>query len=60
MQSITLRNGYAQSIAYSSGAISYVSDSYGRQLGFSYSSAGLLTGVTTPDTLELSYSYTRL
>lgn len=58
LQSITLRNGYTQAINYaSSGQISYVSDSYGRQLGLSYSSAGLLSGVTTPDTLVLSYGY---
>jgi hypothetical protein len=39
LQSITLRNGYTQAVNYSSGQISYVSDSYGRQLGLSYSSA---------------------
>jgi YD repeat-containing protein len=57
LQSITLRNGYTQAINYTSGQISFVSDSYGRQLGLSYSSAGLLSGVTTPDTLTLSYGY---
>jgi YD repeat-containing protein len=57
LQSITLRNGYTQAVNYTSGQISYVSDSYGRQLGLSYSSAGLLSGVTTPDTLTLSYGY---
>ncbi|MFZ3326176.1 MAG: DUF6531 domain-containing protein [Methylocella sp.] len=57
LQSITLRNGYTQAINYTSGQISYVSDSYGRQLGLSYSSAGMLSGVTTPDTLALSYGY---
>ncbi len=57
LQSIKKRGGYTQAIGYSSGQISYVSDSYDRQLGFSYSSAGLLTGVTTPDSLSLSYGY---
>ena len=57
LNSIKKRGGYLQAIGYSSGQISYVSDSYSRQLGFSYSSAGLLTGVTTPDSLALSYSY---
>jgi hypothetical protein len=57
LNSITLRNGYTQAISYSSGQISFVSDSYSRQLGFTYSSAGLLTNVTTPDAQTLSYSY---
>lgn len=57
LQSITQRNKYTQALTYSSGQISYVSDSYGRQLGFSYSSAGNLTGVTTPDSLSLTYGY---
>ena len=57
LSSIKKRGGYLQAIGYSSGQISYVSDSYSRQLGFSYSSAGRLTGVTTPDSLTLSYGY---
>ena len=57
LSSIKKRGGYLQAIGYSSGQISYVSDSYSRQLGFSYSSAGNLTGVTTPDTLTLTYGY---
>ena len=57
LQSIKKRGGYLQAIGYSSGQISYVSDSYSRTLGFSYSSAGLLTGVTTPDSLTLAYGY---
>jgi YD repeat-containing protein len=57
LNSIRLRNGYTQAISYSSGQISYVSDSYSRQLGFTYSSAGLLTSITTPDAQTISYSY---
>jgi YD repeat-containing protein len=57
LDSIKLRNKYTQALTYSSSQISYVSDSYTRQLGFSYSSAGLLTGVTTPDSLTLTYGY---
>ena len=58
LQSITARNGYTQSLSYSSaGLLTGVSDSYSRSLGLSYSSAGYLTGVTTPDSLTLSYSY---
>ncbi len=56
LTSIKKRGGYLQAIGYSSSQISYVSDSYGRQLGFSYSS-GLLSSVTTPDSLTLSYGY---
>jgi YD repeat-containing protein len=57
LNSIKQRNKYTQALTYSSGKISYVSDSYSRQLGFSYSSAGRLTGVTTPDSLTLTYGY---
>jgi hypothetical protein len=57
LNSIRLRNGYTQAISYSSGQISYVSDSYSRQIGFIYSSAGLLTSITTPDSQTVSYSY---
>lgn len=57
LNSIRLRNGYTQAIGYSSSQICYVSDSYNRQLGFSYSSAGLLTGLTTPDAYNLTYGY---
>ncbi len=57
LNSIRLRNGYTQAIIYASSQISYVSDSYSRQLGFSYSSAGLLTGITTPDALNFTYGY---
>lgn len=58
LSSIALRNGYTQTLSYSSGVLSQVTDSYGRSLNLSYSSStGLLTGVTTPDTLALSYGY---
>ena len=58
LSTIKLRNGYTQTLNYSSGLLSTVTDSYNRSLGFSYSSAGLLTGVTTPDILALTYGYT--
>jgi YD repeat-containing protein len=57
LNSIKLRNGYTQAINYSSGQISYVSDSYSRQIGFTYSSAGLLTSITAPDAQTVSFSY---
>jgi hypothetical protein len=56
LNSIKLRNGFTEALTYSSGQVSFVSDSYARQLGFTYSS-GLLSGVTTPDSLTLSYGY---
>jgi len=56
LNSIKKRGGYLQAIGYSSSQISYVSDSYSRTLGFSYT-GGLITGVTTPDSLTLSYGY---
>jgi len=59
LSSIRLRNGYTQTLSYSSGNLSTVTDSYGRTLALSYSSStGLLSGVTTPDTLALTYGYT--
>ena len=57
LTSIKKRGGYLQALTYSSSQISFVSDSYSRTLGFTYSSAGILTGVTTPDSLSLSYGY---
>jgi YD repeat-containing protein len=57
LNSIKLRNGYTQAINYSSGQVSFVSDSYSRQIGFTYSSAGLLTSITTPDAQTISYGY---
>jgi RHS repeat-associated protein len=57
LNSITLRNGYAQTLGYTAGQLTSVTDSYSRVLGFTYTS-GMLTGVTTPDTLSLTYGYT--
>lgn len=58
LSSIQRRNGYTQTLNYSSaGLLASVSDSYSRSLGLSYSSAGLLDSVTTPDSLTLSYGY---
>jgi hypothetical protein len=62
LQSITRRtcstcNGYKQTLHYTSGKLSSVTDTYGRHLGISYSSIGLLTGLTTPDSLSLTYGY---
>jgi len=58
LNSITTRNGYEQTMTYSSGLLSTVTDSYSRSLGFTYTS-GLLTKVTTPDstTTGITYAY---
>jgi RHS repeat-associated protein len=58
LDSITLRNGYTQNLAYSGNQLQTVTDSYGRRLGFSYASNGMLETVTTPDSLVLTYGFT--
>src|SRR5262249_31022943 len=60
LSSIELRNGYTQTLSYSSFLVNTVSDSYGRSLDLTYSSIGLLTEVTTPDNLILTYDYVML
>jgi len=57
LNSITLPNGYVQTLNYTSGVLTSVSDSYSRSLSFTYTS-GMLTGVTTPDSATLTYGYT--
>lgn len=57
LQSITLRNGYSQTLTYNSnGQLATVTDSYGRQLVFTYSN-GVVSTITTPDSLVLTYGY---
>lgn len=56
LSSIALRNGYTQTMTYSSGLLSSVSDSYSRSLGFTYTN-GLLTKVTTPDSTSTGITY---
>jgi RHS repeat-associated protein len=56
--SIQARNGYTQTLQYnSSNQLTSVTDSYNRTLSFAYS-GGLLSTVTTPDGLVLTYTYT--
>jgi hypothetical protein len=56
LSTIKRRNGYTQTMHYTSGRLSSVSDTYGRTVSLSYTS-GLLTGLTTPDSLNLTYGY---
>lgn len=57
LQSIALRNGYTKTMAYnSSGQLSTVTDSYNRQLAFTYA-GGVVSTVTSPDGLVLTYGY---
>ena len=57
LNSIALPNGYTQTLNYTSGVLTSVSDSYSRSLSFTYTS-GVLTGVSTPDSATLTYGYT--
>ena len=57
LNSITLRDGYTQVLAYNSNnQLTSVTDSFGRTLTFSYTGT-LLSTVTTPDGLVVAYSY---
>jgi RHS repeat-associated protein len=56
LTSIHYRNGYEQSLLYSSGLLIFVGDSFNRQLNFDYQN-GLLHTVTTPSGLILTYNY---
>ncbi|MGB6686312.1 MAG: DUF6531 domain-containing protein, partial [Terracidiphilus sp.] len=56
LQSMTLRNGYTQTMNYTNGQLVGVTDSYNRQLAFTYSN-GTVSTVTTPDGLVLTYGY---
>jgi hypothetical protein len=57
LTSIKARNGYTQTLSYNGGnQLTSVTDSYRRSLSFAYSN-GLLSTVTAPDGLVLSYGY---
>jgi RHS repeat-associated protein len=58
LQSIRARSGYTQTLQYdASNELASVSDSYNRQLNFTYANGRLAT-VTTPDSLILNYGFT--
>lgn len=55
---ITYRGGYAQTLTYDgSGNNTVVADSLGRQISFSYSSAGLATSLTDADGKIVQYTF---
>lgn len=57
LQTIQARNGYTQTLQYNSNnQVTSVTDSYNRQLTFTYS-GGLLQSVNTPDGLVLTYGF---
>lgn len=57
LNSIAWPNGYSQTLTYTSGQLTSVSDSYSRTLTLSYTGSDL-TGVSTPDAATLTYGYT--
>jgi len=61
LQSVALRNGYTQTLSYNSNyQLLSVTDSYNRQLAFSYLNSGVVSNVITPDGTTLSYGYNSL
>ena len=57
LSTTTLRNGYKQTMAYTSGLLHTVTDSYSRVLTMTYS-GGLLQTLSTPDTPIFTYGFT--
>jgi RHS repeat-associated protein len=56
LTSIRAIGGYTQTLHYSAGQLMSVTDSYGRNLSFTYQNS-LLQTLTTPDNLTLTYGY---
>src|SRR5271165_5409024 len=63
LNTITKRNGYQQTLSYTAATgcaggtvLCSVTDSYGRTLSFTYS-GGVMTQLTTPDSLVVTYGY---
>ena len=57
LNTIQARNGYTQTLHYTSGQVTSVTDSYSRALNFTYNSNGTLNTVGTPDATTLTYGY---
>jgi RHS repeat-associated protein len=56
LQTITLRNGYTQTMHYTSSQLTSVTDSYSRALTITYSGTQLST-MTTPESNAFTYAY---
>ena len=57
LASISLRNGYTQTLTRTSGQVTSVGDSFGRTLTLTYAN-GMLTGLKTPDGQSFTYTVT--
>jgi RHS repeat-associated protein len=57
LQSLVSRSGVTQTLTYSSGRLSNVTDSFGRQLNFAYDTEGKMTSVTLPGGSSVVYGY---
>jgi RHS repeat-associated protein len=59
IQSISSLGGYTQNFSYANGQLSSVTDSFGRNLVFSYNANGPLASISTPDGVT-QYAYNNL
>jgi len=57
LTSIANRNGLTQTLSYSGNVLTRVADNWGRQLNFSYDTAGMVHTVTDPAGGVITYSY---
>jgi RHS repeat-associated protein len=60
LNSIKSRDGYTQTLTYTSGQLTSVTDSYSRTLSLTYNTNGTLNTVSTPDSTTLTYGYNPL
>lgn len=54
--SMGLRNGWVMALSYTNGALTQVTNAFGRKLQFLYDAQGHLTGVTTPAGQTIAYT----
>jgi YD repeat-containing protein len=57
LTAVTQRNGYVQTLTYTSGKLTSVSDNQNRSLSFAYDSDGFLETMTDPDGEVYTYGY---
>jgi len=59
LSSIKTRNGYSQTLAYSSNhLLTSITDSYNRSIAITYDSNNMLHEITAPDATVITYGYT--